>query len=377
MALFFVIFFSLYALLNSYIFLRGWQSLALFPQFRIIYTTIFIIAASSYIIARVFSEKLPHSVYEILIWIGSFWFFFLFYFFLSILFIDILRLLDKLFHIFPDFIHKNPDRTKFYVGLTVFIFTILAAGYGYINRTNIKIKELEINLNNNSAKEYRIVFFSDLHISVINNHSFLKSVVEKINSQNPDLVLIGGDLIDEKSSKLRDYKLADELKNLVTKFGVFSVTGNHEYINKADEVVKFLESLGIKFLRDEVTLIDNSFYVIGREDYSKFNFTKAKRKNLDELVRNLEPSKPKILIDHQPLNLNDAVDNGIDLQLSGHTHHGQIAPANLITNLVYELSWGYKKKEKTHFYVSSGIGTWGPPVKIGNVAELILIKLWL
>ncbi len=136
-----------------------------------------------------------------------------------------------------------------------------------------------------------------------------------------------------------------------------------------------MEELGIKFLRDEVAMIDNSFYVIGREDYSKFNFTRMRRKTLDELTQNLNNSLPKILLDHQPLNLNEAVDNSIDIQLSGHTHHGQIAPANLITKLVYELSWGYKKKQNTHFYVSSGIGTWGPPVKIGNDAELILINL--
>jgi hypothetical protein len=237
------------------------------------------------------------------------------------------------------------------------------------------VKELEINLNENPTKEYRIVFFSDLHISVVNNHSFLKNVVERINSLNPDLILIGGDLIDEKSDKLRKLKLADELKNLKSKLGVYSITGNHEYINQAESTVKFLSELGIKFIRDEVVLVDNSFYVIGREDFSKNNFTGIKRKSLDELVRNLEKDKPKILLDHQPLNLNEAVENSIDLQLSGHTHHGQIAPANLITKKVYELSWGYKKKDKTHFYVSSGIGTWGPPIKIGNDAELILIKL--
>jgi len=375
MAVFFTIFFSLYTLINTYIFIRGWQSLSIFPHLRIFYAFIFVIAASSYILAKVFSNHLPDFVYSGLVWIGSFWFMFLFYFFLSILLIDIIRLLNHFLKFLPDIFYQKPEQTRFYVALAVVLITVSFSIYGYFNRLNIKVKELEINLNENPTKEYRIVFFSDLHISVVNNHSFLKNVVERINSLNPDLILIGGDLIDEKSDKLRKLKLADELKNLKSKLGVYSITGNHEYINQAESTVKFLSELGIKFIRDEVVLVDNSFYVIGREDFSKNNFTGIKRKSLDELVRNLEKDKPKILLDHQPLNLNEAVENSIDLQLSGHTHHGQIAPANLITKKVYELSWGYKKKGNTHFYVSSGIGTWGPPIKIGNDAELILIKL--
>ncbi|MCX8056558.1 MAG: metallophosphoesterase [Ignavibacteria bacterium] len=375
MIMFFVVFFSLYTIVNSYIFIRGWQSLALFPQARIFYAIIFIIAASSYIIGRAFSDSLPNYLYVILIWIGSFWFFFLFYFFLSIVLIDLIRLFDKFLHFLPKALYENPEKIKFYVGLTVLVVTTFFAIYGYINRTNIKIKELDIELNNNPKKEYVIVFFSDLHISVVNNHSFLKKVVDKINSLAPDLILIGGDLVDEKAKQLREKNLANDLKNLNSKYGIYSITGNHEYINNADSTVKFLEALGIKFLRDEVVLVDSSFYIIGREDFSKFNFTKKRRKTLEELTRTLDKSYPKILLDHQPLNLIDAVDNKIDLQLSGHTHHGQIAPANLITKLVYEVSWGYKKKENTHVYVTSGIGTWGPPIKIGNDAELILIKL--
>lgn len=375
--MFFVIFFTLYTLINTYIFIRGWQSLAIVPQLRIVYVIIFVIAATSYILAKLFSDTLPHTIYSVLIWIGSFWFMYLFYFFLSILLVDIFRLIDNLFHILPSTFHQNSDKLKFYTALGIFLFTTIFAIAGYLNRLNIKIKELEINLSNNHSKEYRVVFFSDLHISVVNNHSFLQNVVNKINSLNPDLILIGGDLVDEKASKLRELKLADELRNLKSKFGVFSITGNHEYINGSDSTIKFLEELNIKFLRDEVKLIDSSFYVIGREDYSKRAFTGKSRKSLEELVHNLQNEIPKILLDHQPLNLNEAVDNNIDLQLSGHTHQGQIAPANLITKLVYELSWGYKQKSKTHFYVSSGIGTWGPPIKLGNDAELILIKLRL
>ncbi len=374
MALFFTIFFSLYFTINAYIFVRGWQSLALHPHLRIIYSILFIIAASSYIMAKFFSERLPDFIYVILIWIGSFWFMFLFYFFLSVLLIDLIRLLDKVFHFLPKMLYQDINKTKFFVFLIVLITTVSFTVYGYLNRASIKVKELSLELSENHIKEYKIIFFSDLHISVINNHSFLSMLVEKINSLEPDLILIGGDLVDERVAKLKKLKLVNELKNLKSKFGVYSITGNHEYINGGDSVISYIESLGIKFIRDEIVEIDSSFCVIGREDYSKKNFVGRNRKSLEELLKTLNHSLPKILLDHQPLNLNDAVHNNIDLQLSGHTHHGQIAPANLITKLVYEVSWGYKRKGKTHIYVSSGIGTWGPPVKIGNDAELILIK---
>lgn len=374
MAVFFTVFFSLYTLINLYIFIRGWQSLSFYPQSRIIYSIIFLVSASSYILARAFSKNLPHLVYSLMIWIGSFWFMFLFYLFLALVLIDLIRLTNYFFHFLPAFLFNNVDKTKFYVFLSVLTITIGFSVFGYLNRWNIKVKELDITLNINPQKEYRIVFFSDLHISVVNNHSFLKKVVDKINSLNPDLILIGGDLVDERADKLRDHGLVEEIKNLKSKFGIYSVTGNHEYINNVDSVTVFLSELGVNFIRDQVIMIDNSFYLIGREDFSKNNFTRQKRKSLEELVKNLDKNIPKILLDHQPLNLDDAVENSIDLQLSGHTHHGQIAPANLITKIVYELSWGYKKKGNSHFYVSSGVGSWGPPVKIGSDTELVLVK---
>lgn len=374
MVIFFTIFFTLYTIINSYILLRSWQAISHIPLLRILYPIIFVIAAISYILAKIFSDKLPDSIYTVLIWIGSFWFMFLFYLFLLFLGIDLIKLFNRFIHFFTvEF--QNDQRFKFYSVLIVYSITILFSIYGYFNRLNIKVKELDINLNSSINKTYHIVFFSDLHISVVNNHSFLKSVVEKINSFDPDLILIGGDLVDEKASKLQKSHLADELMNLRSRFGVYSITGNHEFINEVNSTTKFLESLGIKFLRDEYVLIDSSLYVIGREDLSSRNFTDYRRKSLDELIQSINNSLPKILLDHQPLNFQEAVLHRIDLQLSGHTHHGQIAPANLITKLVYEISWGYKQKGKTHFYVSSGIGTWGPPIKIGNDAEIVLINL--
>ena len=156
---------------------------------------------------------------------------------------------------------------------------------------------------------------------------------------------------------------------------IFTINGNHEFINGVNSSVKYAEKLGMKILRDEYKFIDSSFYVVGREDASMIQFTGKQRRTLQQIVESIETEHPIILLDHTPYRLEEAQKNNIALQLSGHTHHGQIWPANIITNMIYEVSRGYKKKGNTHYYVSSGAGTWGPPVRTGSKSEIVYIKL--
>ena len=131
----------------------------------------------------------------------------------------------------------------------------------------------------------------------------------------------------------------------------------------------------IQMLRDSVVKIDDSFYLVGREDRSITSFAGKKRKPLEELTKNLEKSLPIILMDHQPFHLEEAQQCGVDLQLSGHTHNGQLWPLNYLIDKIYDIGWGYKLIGKTHYYVSCGIGEWGPPVRTGSVPEIINIHL--
>jgi len=158
-------------------------------------------------------------------------------------------------------------------------------------------------------------------------------------------------------------------------FGVYTVMGNHEYIGGAEEAYAYLSNHGVTVLRDRVIKLENSLYLVGREDRSMQRFTGRPRKPLSELMAPVDKRSPVILMDHQPFHLEEGENNGADLQISGHTHHGQLWPNNTITNLVYELSWGYKKRGNTHVYVSSGYGSWGPPVRTGNRPEIVNIRL--
>lgn len=377
MALFFTIFLTVYTSLNYYIFIRGWQSLAAYPVLKPFYAILFFIIAYGYVLAKVFYKFLTPLLYDILLGVGAIWFAFFVYLILSLLAIDIIRLFNSWFNFLPEFLFKNYESTKFITAIVVIIFVGLIVFLGNLNKRNIEIRNLEITIPKGESKldSLNIVMASDIHLSPIDGERLLVRIVDKMNSLNPDIILLAGDIVDDKAKVLDERGIGESFRKLKSKYGVYSINGNHEFINGVDSCVRFAEKFGIKFLRDGYELIDSSFYLIGREDSSMPQFTGKQRKSLEEIVKNIPANYPKILLDHTPFKLEQAQQNNIDLQLSGHTHHGQIWPANLITNMIYEISWGYKKKGNTHYYVSSGAGTWGPPVRTGSSSEIVNIKV--
>lgn len=377
MALFFTIFLSVYTALNYYIFIRGWQSLAAYPVLKPFYAVLFFIVAYGYVLAKLLYKFLSPLAYDILLGVGAIWFAFFVYFILSLLSIDIIRLFNSWFNFLPASLFKNYESTKLITATMVIIFVGLIVFLGNLNKRNIEIRNLEITIPKGESKidSLNIVMASDIHLSPIDGERLLSRIVDKINSQNPDIILLAGDIVDDKAEVLEQRKIGESFRRLKSKYGVYSINGNHEFINGVESCVRYAEKFGIKFLRDESELIDSSFYVIGREDSSMPQFTGKQRKPLEEIVKNIPTNHPKILLDHTPFKLEQAQQNNIDLQLSGHTHHGQIWPANLITKMIYEISWGYKKKGNTHYYVSSGAGTWGPPVRTGSSSEIVNIKV--
>lgn len=377
MSLFFIVFFALYALINSYVFIRGWQALSYLPFLKPFFILIFLVFSFSYIFVKIFAEKLPAFLHDPLLWIGSFWFAFLLYFVLFLFFMDITRLADHFIAFLPQSLKTPTDLTKFYTGIIVSALVLIISAAGFINRTNFRIKTLDLELprKNTALTVLNVVMFSDLHLSPINDEKFLNEIIEKVNLINPDIVLLPGDIVDDKAAILKRNGIGGAFKKLNPEYGVYACTGNHEFINGVESSVKFMEDFGIKVLRDSAANIENSFYIIGREDRSGNNFNGRKRKSLNDILSGNSDNLPRILLDHTPVGLNEAVDNNIDLQLSGHTHNGQMFPLNFITKMIYEVSWGYLAKGKTQFYVSSGVGSWGPPVKLASDAEIINLKI--
>jgi predicted MPP superfamily phosphohydrolase len=377
MAWFFIIFFTVYTALNSYVFIRGWQVLSLYPSLRPYYVILFILIAYGYVFSKLLYKYLPPLAYDIWLGVGAIWFAFMVYFILTILLVDIIRLFDSWFHFLPSFIHNNWDNSKRITALAVVAIVGIIVFLGNLNKRDVIIQTLELELPKGDGKltELNVVAASDLHLSPIDGERLLTRIIDKMNSLNPDIILLSGDIVDDKAEILEQRNIGESFRRLNPKYGIFTINGNHEFINEVNASVKYAEHLGMKVLRDEYVLIDSSIFVIGREDTSMIQFTGEHRKTLQQIVGSIESDLPRILLDHTPFRLEEARENNIALQLSGHTHHGQIWPANIITGLIYEISWGYKKTGNTHYYVTSGAGTWGPPVRTGSKSEIVNIKI--
>ena len=377
----FIFFFSIvlviYASLNFYIIKSGLNVIGGLQPMRIYWIWGVIILASFFFIGR-FAERISINLFStILIWIGSFWLAIMVYLVLQLAFIDLLRGLNSFIHFIPDVFLSNPEKTRKIIALAVFSITFLVVCAGHINTWFPKVTALNLKIDKKAGtlNELNIVAFSDMHLGTIIEKRHLKGIVKMVNALNPDIILIPGDIIDEDLAPVIKNNVGDILTQLKAKYGVFATSGNHEYIGGIVKAKEYLNAHNIKMLNDTAILIENSFYLVGREDIMIKTFVGNKRKELSTLITGIDTSLPIILLDHQPFKLEEAEKAGVDLQLSGHTHDGQIWPFNYITDLIFEKSAGFLKKGKTNYYISSGIGGWGPPIRTNSRPEIIKIKM--
>ncbi|MCK9243913.1 MAG: metallophosphoesterase, partial [Candidatus Marinimicrobia bacterium] len=271
----------------------------------------------------------------------------------------------------------NLQQLKIAVGIAAIIVVSIVLIIGRWNATHPQIKNLEIDIHKKAnAEAISIAFASDIHLGSLVGQRQLKQLVEIIEVKQPDLILFGGDLLDEDLLPVIRRNLGQCLEELRAPLGKFTVTGNHEFIGGVDNAVQYLENHGITVLRDSSIQLSNGIWILGRDDRDGKRFSGGEsRQALNELISEVNSKQPLILLDHQPVNLSESIVNGIDLQLSGHTHHGQLWPLNYITSKLFQISRGYKLIEKTHFLVSSGFGTWGPPIRLASRSEIYFIKV--
>lgn len=364
--IFIILILPLWLSLVIYTFIRGNQSFATIPAVRWIYISVMIVSFFSLFVGMFLSDFLPPLPAKFICFIGYSFLILSSYLFLSFLLVDIVRLLNHFFHFIPDI-------TKFRAWSGVFIFgiVIMTMVIGNIRFNNPQTVNLDIQSSKPlQNKEVKIIAISDVHLGSYIDKKRLTKYVEMINSYNPDLVLIAGDLIDRSLKPVIAQKMDEELRQINAPFGVYAVEGNHEHYGEGSKAIAdFFQKSDIKLLKDSVELIDGSFYLLGRKDYINPN-----RLEINQILHNTDASIPTILLDHQPYNLHEAEENNIDFQFSGHTHKGQFFPINLIVSMIFEKSYGYLKKGNTHYYITSGLGIWGPQYRIGSQSELVVVK---
>lgn len=375
--IFFGVFFTVFGLVNYYIFIHGWHALSPGSSARALYIALFLIVSLSFIVGRFLERVWLSPLSETFVWIGSFWLAGMLYFFLSVLLLDVVRLANYFFPFFPAFVNADIARSKLclFGGISVVVGALTFAGHVNALVPRITTLNLTIAKKMSGAPPMHIVAASDIHLGTIIGRDRFGRIIEKINGLNPDVVLLPGDIVDEDLAPVIRENLGEMLGNIKARYGVIAVTGNHEYIGGAEQAVRYLVEHGVIVLRDSALRLENGVWIVGREDRSAGQFGEKRRKPLASILADVDMSAPVILMDHQPFHLEEAEAGGVDLQLSGHTHHGQLWPLNFLTGAIYDISWGYGRKGKTQYYVSSGVGTWGPPVRIGNRPEIVSIRL--
>ncbi len=376
--IFFSIVLTLYALVNYYIYIRGLQALPAGGSIRTWFTGIFWLLAATYVAGRILENLYLGTVSDVLVWTGSFWLGAMLYFFLLVVFFDLLRLIHHITPYFPATITENMVQVRQYLFAGSVLLVALLLTFGHINTRNPVLRELDIDISHKAAPEMdklHAVLLSDIHLGTLIGNGQFRKIVDRVMALEPDIIFLAGDMLDEDLEPVIRQNIGTTLKDLHAPLGVYGVMGNHEHIGGSKDAYAYLVEHGIRMIRDDAVKINDAFYVVGRDDRDKLRFSGRARKPLADVLEGVDFRYPVILLDHQPFYLEKAAALGVDLQLSGHTHHGQLWPLNYITRAMYTISHGYGKIDGMHAYVSNGVGTWGPPVRIGNRPEIVQLTI--
>lgn len=354
--------------LLSYVIVRGYQSLSEFRVIKLTYAISFVAFFALLITTLMYADTLHNKFANILYFVSYTFFILLAYLFLLFIIVDIFRIVNHMFIHIPKESMLVIRLWSMIIGLIIITTTLIIGNYRF---NHPQVVRLEIKSSKPlQNKRLKIVAASDIHLGHYINKNKFDKYVSLINAQEPDIVLLAGDIFDRNLQPVLDQGMDEEFLKIESKHGVYAISGNHDYYGgNKHRNFDFLTKSKVKILLDSTSLIDNSLYIIGREDR-----TNTRRKPLNEIINGINPNLPSILLDHQPYMLEEAEKHNIDLQISGHTHNGQFFPINIIEKKMYELSYGFKKKGNTSYYVSSGLGIWGPEYRIGTQSEIVVIE---
>ena len=368
----FIIILLIFSLANYYLYIRGLQAFSITQPLKKWYLIVFLLLSSSFFAGMILERTASSAFSELVVRVGTMWLPFMLYLLMAVVLIDFVRIFNHFFHFLPLITPPLKQTVGF---VTISLVTVVVI-IGYINAMIVHVKEISLTINKKveGKPEMKVLMVSDIHLGALIRERHEQRLLHIINEQKPDLVLICGDLIDSEIAPVIRKKLGKHIQEIKTPFGVYAVTGNHEYIGGIDQSLAYLKSIHIKVLIDSIVTLPNGVQVVGRNDRAAGHGVKG-QKPLAELLSGINHENPVIVMNHQPYNLSEASDAGVDLHLSGHTHHGQLWPFNYITKAMFEMSWGYLKKGATHFYVSSGYGTWGPAIRLGNRPEVVVFNL--
>ena len=353
---------------------------------KLIFFSIYFLLSSSIFLG--FTERFGIALQNFGCFLWGFYFYFLIFCFASDLFLGALLIVSTCKH--KQMVTDKLTRITYFASIVAcIIFLIIGALYAKVIRT----AQYDVAIDSNATdtqSSLKIVMLSDTHIGKQLGLAEVEKWVDKINQLEPDMVCICGDIFNDSLYDVKNLdKIEKALSTIKSKYGTFSCLGNHDtdgiidsYGNVTSDAISFFNNANINLLYDEYRLIDDLFYIVGRSDASpSMDETNYSSMELSDILEDTNPDIPVILLDHRPQRFDEAKDNQVDLLLAGHTHLGQIFPANIITNITYECDYGiytdYLEGSQHNFtaIVSSGLGYWGPPLRIGSSCELVVINV--
>lgn len=357
-------------------------------RFKVPFAVVYLFMALSPVIAFL----LPKSAVAIVIRrISTYWIGIMLYSLLYVVLFDLLRLIAK---------HTKLKNTLLFsrgsvisIGSVVVACAVATCLYGIFNARNIKVNEYSVTVNKScgSDKHLKAVLVADLHMGYAIGVDHITNMVEKINAQDPDIVIIAGDIFDNSYDGMDDPEgIKAQLKSIKSKYGVYAVYGNHDIDEKilmgftfdwggkqlhSEKMTNFMKECNIKLINDESVLINDEFYLVGRRDTDKPGTEDGTRAEISELTKDLDKTKPIFVLSHEPDELQKTADAGADIDFSGHTHDGQLFPGNLTIGLFWENPCGMIKKDNMYSIVTSGVGVYGTFMRVGTDAEICAVDI--
>lgn len=393
-----ILYIAVYLLLNAYVIWRvlRWlrhcnDRLASWPV-RTSYIVVFAAFASLIIIAYYIHD-------ERFVWLerlSSAWFGILLYIIFYVAMADLARVIAKLVIRFIPSCPKDVFAKKRVLlpgGIVVIALVVITSAYGFYHVDDLQTKYYEVPIEkvNNAKDSMRIVLVADQHLGFIMGADYMEEVTEEINRLKPDLVCFAGDIFDNDYDALDDpERIINAWKNIESTYGVYACWGNHDVteplfsgfaVGLRQDAIRdirmdnMMRDANITVMEDETLLIDDSFYLIGRLDYSKNGFGTNERMDIEDLLEGVDQSKPIILMDHEPKELDRIAEAGVDLDLSGHTHDGQMWPMNLTNRVVWENNYGMLIKGNMYSIVTSGLGVYGPSMRVATDSEVVVVDV--
>jgi hypothetical protein len=357
---------------SFYIARRLYQWLGiLFPVNAKIYSGSFILLALSLFLGF---APLPSVLKSVFSWLSAYWLGIFMYLLIFTFLADVAVLFGSATKLLP-----ATQSVLFYKGLVTVVLTFGVVCYGMFNATQVRVTSYEIEVNDANLDGMRIVLLSDSHLGAVNSFERnLESIVQSINDLNPDIVCWVGDIFNDDFNAIRDPgRAAALIRGIDAAYGVFACLGNHDGGATLPQMKQFLIDSNVTLLNDEYVIVDDRFALFGRLDSSPIGgFGELRRRDISETIVSVGVNMPVIVMEHNPSHIKE-YGNEADLILTGHTHRGQMFPGSLFTRAMFVVDHGHYQADENrpHVIATSGVSTWGPPMRVGTNNEIVCITL--